>query len=299
MSSNQPVPTRRMKVVNKLRKLIEINLFEHVPNSDQKSQQYGTRIYILFLIVCLIVFLFYTIISTETITQTIFNPSQSTYTQIFESLSSDTRVSLRCPCSSISIRYQELISPVNILMHEVCSSQLLDNEWLSFLETVGYLQYLHEIPLEDMRDYGASFFSNLRSLCFIANTTLQDHLSRFYNEELISSYVLRQNEFESQIQQLVLEFRRILSTDAVRIIDLILAVWHGNQYVSGYFTNWKYELRPDYRSRLNPIPSKPVIHADNCSCAASFGCFRNAFIRDIYSHEIFNIPGMMIGCKFE
>lgn len=159
------------------------------------------------------------------------------------------------------------------------------------------IQYSNYRPYEDHRKYGASFYVNLQLLCSLVNNTVRNSLKRFYSTQMISLNVLSREKFLVEFSQILEELRRQASRDALRTLHLIRGVWYGNQYISGYFTNWKFEIRPDYNSTLTPIPTRPVFINGNCSCATSSNCFERTFFRDLYTNELFIVPGMFVGCK--
>ncbi|CAF3397927.1 unnamed protein product [Rotaria sp. Silwood1] len=181
-------------------------------------------------------------------------------------------------------------------MHQVCSSMFMNYDWLKLFQMPYELQHILDRPITDNRKYGASFYLNLKSLCLLANTTIKEYQNQFYDQQLISSHLMNRNEFEFKLNKTIDELRRKMSVDAIRILEVTRVIMHGNQYVSGYFTSWQYQIRPDYTMPLYPVPSQPVLHGANCSCATSSQCFENAFFIDWYTDEIFFVPGILIGC---
>ncbi|CAF4170249.1 unnamed protein product, partial [Rotaria sp. Silwood2] len=180
-------------------------------------------------------------------------------------------------------------------MHQICSSMFMNNEWLKLFQMPYELQYQFDRPITDIRQYGASFYLNLKSLCILANTTIQEYQNQFYDQQLISSDLMNRIEFEFKFNKTIDKLRRTISVDVIRMLEVTRGIMHGNQYVSAYFTNWQYQIRSDYRMPLYPIPSRPVLHGVDCSCAQSSQCFENAFFTDWYTDEIFFVPGMLIG----
>lgn len=285
-----------------LRKYIKLlwnfNLFEQHGKSDVKSQQYGTRIYIVLLIVGIVCFLLYSLINIQTATVTVVQPSLAQYSKLVSTFTDENNMNLYCPCSTISISYEQISTVTVLKLHEICDNEIVNPASFSFYQYPYEMQFQFRSPLVDNRRYGASFYANLKSLCLLSNQTVQSRINRFLRTQMISSNLLHRSRFALEFNQISSGFRRQASADILRTLQLITSIWHGNQYISGYFTNWRFEIRSDYRSSSNPIPTLPVIINDNCSCATSMNCFTQAFFRNTSMNGIFFIPGMKIGCKY-
>ena len=61
--------------------------------------------------------------------------------------------------------------------------------------------------------------------------------------------------------------------------------------MSVYSLNWIYSPRYDLNMSSYQIPTKPIGHGGNCSCAISSSCIESVFIND----QI--IPGFLVGCS--
>lgn len=87
--------------------------------------------YVLILVSILILFLLNSL-DTKTITQTVRTPSLIDYTKL-QQLYPNT---LKCSCSKTIIPYQTFVSFFPIL-HQICTSDLINNEWLFILQMLA------------------------------------------------------------------------------------------------------------------------------------------------------------------
>ena len=65
---------------------------------------------------------------------------------IFEKLNNKYRDTLSCPCSTISMRYDAILSH-NIKFHPICSSIFISQQWIEAL----YLTNASQYPMVDFR----------------------------------------------------------------------------------------------------------------------------------------------------
>jgi hypothetical protein len=111
--------------------LINLNMFTrsafHVSVDRITFERYGrwsTRLYAILLIASLTVIVLHTAVRPQILTHTYNSPPLSTYQNLLRT-HSDT---LRCPCSTISTRYDRFIK-IQPVFHEVCYSRFASEEW--------------------------------------------------------------------------------------------------------------------------------------------------------------------------
>jgi len=108
-------------------------------------------IHLLYLIVCLYMLFYITLIKMESKTVVISDITPD----IFTKLTSEYSQSLSCPCTTSTILYKNFVSN-NIIMHPVCSSDFVDKQWIEGLylanrtyynawdfRTIGFSQVSH------------------------------------------------------------------------------------------------------------------------------------------------------------
>ncbi|CAF3033768.1 unnamed protein product [Rotaria sp. Silwood2] len=135
-------------------------------------------------------------LSTQTVIITVSNPSLIVYNDL-QVLYSNT---LKCPCSTMTIPYNTFIS-LSPILHQVCSSDLVNNPWLSILKTAT-----NRWASLDWRNIASSQFELLLDLCQLANKTIDDAVRRFILQSFITSNVLTEIDFNSQLNATLNQF---------------------------------------------------------------------------------------------
>ena len=98
------------------------------------------------------------------------------------------------------VPYKEFIflSPI---LHEVCSSDLISNEWISLLRKVTT-----ENNSPDWRNTASLQFQLLSDLCNLANRTIEDAVQRFISQSFIASTILTEVDFNVQLNTILDQF---------------------------------------------------------------------------------------------
>ncbi|CAF1661282.1 unnamed protein product, partial [Adineta ricciae] len=113
----------------------QLNLFKSASNrtrNDIKQQLITTRLFLILFINFILIFLLYYSFKTQTITMIEHNPLLNTYKNL-QTIHSST---LRCPCSKMAMPYKTFTS-LSPTFHQICSSDLVDESWISLLTTAG------------------------------------------------------------------------------------------------------------------------------------------------------------------
>ncbi len=89
---------------------------------DEQQQRIYTRVYVVLFISCLSVLLFYTVVIERSVTKTHMRPSVMDYEHLLK-LYSD---GVNCPCTRISIPYNEFVIELRInAFHQACSTNVI------------------------------------------------------------------------------------------------------------------------------------------------------------------------------
>ena len=171
----------------------------------------------------LFILLLFTSLSTQTITISVSNPSLTTYSDL-QVLHSDT---LKCPCSTVAIPYQKLVS-FSPILHQVCSSDFVDDRWLSILEESG-----NRYMSTDWRNLMASQFPLLSDLCQLANNTMHDAINRFLRQSFVASSVLTEIDLNTQLNA---TFNQIFQSTTVYfgfLVDIVQLLMQVDQPFMG------------------------------------------------------------------
>ena len=155
------------------------------------------------------VLILFTSLETEIITTTASNPSVTTYNSL-QKLYPNT---LRCPCSSTTIPYEQFLT-LSPTLHQVCSSDFITDSWLTILQNAV------DYNAEDWRNRAYSQFQLLSNLCQLAKDTIDDAVHRFIVQSLVVANVLSESEFNIQLNATLDQF--FLST--IRSFDSLINI---------------------------------------------------------------------------
>lgn len=204
----------------------DLNLFK-TSNQDEhhlRIERWSTRLYIPLLFIVLLILLFYTILETHSEQIQIRNPTLSTYLSLYEK-SPD----LKCPCTEISISYEKFLE-LSPLFHQVCSSDLITDEWISFLYDP------EKTPLRYPADFRATAFNEfqiLRELCSLSITAILDGIETLYKSELISGELLNEKLFQAQVEADISASQTIIMSDFTRSFSFTRNFIVGNALLTG------------------------------------------------------------------
>ncbi len=266
--------------------LIALNLFYNRRKSSVstiKKEVRATRLYVLLFTSIFLLLLLYNILDEETITVNVQQPTQTTYEQLFSSYAS----SLQCPCTQISIPYRSFVE-MSTTLHQVCSSSFVQTMWIESIFGNGDWSNItiNEFPIR-----GAVYFLVLQSLCTIANGSITTAFPYFLDQQIITSQVIPKKQLLYQINSDIEQLQSSFSNDLISIIQFARDSTQGNQLMSVYSLDWVFSPRYNLNMSYYIIPTRPVSHGQNCSCATSSTCTEPVFV----SGQI--IPGFVLGCS--
>ncbi|CAF3985031.1 unnamed protein product [Rotaria sordida] len=281
------------------RTIHNFNLFPSDKKNDLEKERIGiiaTRLYIFLTLVGLIILGFYTSFSKRGHTFTVEWPSLLQ----FEELHSMHSSTLNCPCSRFSMSYARIMS-LSPRYHSICSSEYLEEHWLSYFGQV-------ELDIEsilllstDFRITGQSFFDLMRILCETSRETVEHALRIFQSNRLVTMNALSRSQFNIETMTRMKQFEKRTITSFVDLIELVRSSIQTNQLADVTWTNVgplsqynnetsKWSFR--FRSRN--------FYANSCSCAVSNQCTRSVgfyFQTDtIRSQPNITVPGLVLGC---
>lgn len=315
MSSNEDIPiVLNLIHTNRWQKfkliILNFNIFNNVQSVNNEweitTERLSTRLFFLFLFITIIILFVYTIITPNILRQTIPQPSQTLYENLF-TLYSD---SLQCPCSQTSITYSSFIS-INPIFHPVCQSDFISRDWLEFLSNDNQSYYLNF----DFRATGSNQFQLLTFLCQLANESFNlAQTNLIEGSTLISMQLISKTSLLAQADALIKEFSSISPNSFVRLINLIRGLIAGNKLVPIIPTLIMYKIYPNFA--ILPYPYEvlsddgyyPTTNGSGCFCNQQVTCSSpSGFYQDTMlteSWDIFDlmykntaqIPGLFTGC---
>jgi hypothetical protein len=223
---------------------LELNVFkENRPGENElRRQRWSTRLYIPILLIAMLILLVYTILQVESIQIQIENPSLTTYTDLYK-----TYTNVKCPCNDISIEHKEFLQ-LSPLFHQVCSSDLISEEWIDFLfdKQTTTLRYA-----ADFRTTAFNQFQLLQELCQLSGIAINDGLETLYQSQLISGELLDRDLFNAQVEADILSFQTITNSDFLRSLMFMRSFMDGNELIPAVETD--YTLVIEFQN-INNLP---------------------------------------------
>ena len=264
-----------------------MNLFESTKTStDPKSQQTEkimSKIFIITFITCFVTLLAYTSTATHAKTFTVLTPSLQEFNHLYRQYSQ----SLSCACTEISTAHQVFIQ-ISYSLHEVCSSFYTTDQWIIYLRQMGLM-----FIVTDFRAFGTQLFQALRSLCLLAEESIQISLKQFYSDSHIAAFVIPENFLRSQSETIIQQFITSTTNTFLLSLRLVSNTTQANALFSALFTN--YYLKVSLANLY--VNSEGLVYDDRCSCSYSSQCTTRAiiFLNDSYE-SVWHVPGMYRGC---
>ncbi len=120
--------------------IINVNLYKTTSTDeiDLRQQRIHTKIYLILFISCLSVLLFYTAIIERSITKTQTMPSIDDYKYLMDVYADN----LNCPCTRISIPYNEFVTELRVsAFHQACTTKLIQNALAAGNHTQFHLNF--------------------------------------------------------------------------------------------------------------------------------------------------------------
>ncbi|CAF1440027.1 unnamed protein product [Adineta steineri] len=308
-------PNFFMTCIRKFGQFIKrLNLFKAADRrmeADIKQQKISTYVYLTLLTGSFFILL-YTSWSTDVVIKTDPNPSLTTY----KKLEAMCLKKFECSCSNTILPYEKfiLLSPI---FHQICSSDLITDEWISLLRdvTTGY-----DSP--DWRNIAHSHFHLLSDLCKLANTTIEDAIQRLLLQSFIVSNVLTENDFNIQLNATLNEFFRStiiyfsLLLKTVKILTQIdqlysVPMTHIKLYQEDENLVGKFTIDNNQRLKASQVTFRLIgprnVNSTSfaCICATDTDCQYSFGIYDVDNgwsvHPTFflryTVPGLVFGCS--
>ena len=272
----------------KLKEYIQnLNIFSSVPPSTDEyeieTQRISTRFFFIIFSALLTNLLLYTVLIKVTKTVTVEQPTLVEYAYLNSSYSQ----SLTCPCSNMSISYENFLN-VDYTQHQVCSSIFVDQVWIEYLR-MG--QLIATLQRTDFRWTSPYTFQALRTICNLINDTIADQLIQFYSNKYVTASVVPQTLFESQTKTLIYQFQSSLTKKFLFSLAMIRDITQVNALVTLLQSNYILFKRPG----VSKVSLGTGIRIP-CSCSSSFACIRQSIIHYNGSHKAFVIPQFYSGC---
>ena len=191
----------------------------------------------------------YTITKSDPQTIVVYHPTVS----MFEQLALTNHSSLSCPCTTISIPYENFVH-VDTIVHPICSTSPyvvdLDDEWLKLAFDGNNHSY--RWPMDVRKTFTASW-TFIRSFCIHSQLILHDALSVFNATSLATGKALTRGYILSAVVATLNQLQITAPASLVRTLATISQTASSNLFVSAWDTNFAGQL-----SRLETAPEQSV-----------------------------------------
>ncbi|CAF4659002.1 unnamed protein product, partial [Rotaria sp. Silwood2] len=217
-----------------------------------------------------------------------------------------------CRCSQMSFPYKEFFS-FNPQFHQVCSSDLISEEWVSSLFNVTTSNYY---PL-DFRLMASPQFQVLSALCRIVRNIVYDALNEFSATVFLSPRALSPTIFDTYTGTLVDQFKKTTLENFRTLNGFISSIIDESRFISALRTNFYTISVPgsdNYATFSSIYPQKvnltqsPFMPSNTCRCDQTSNCIYPAGIynqskaiipNEAFSNDaslLFVVPGFQVGC---
>ncbi|CAF1108368.1 unnamed protein product [Rotaria sp. Silwood1] len=294
---------------NRLMHLIKtLNFYDTDNELSLFEQLLSTRVYVVSLLITLFITISFASIIPQTRLITVSLPSPNN----FEKLADSYRSTIICHCSQATMYHKELFS-FNPQFHQVCSSNLIDEEWFSSLFNTLTNNYY---PL-DFRLMASAQFQILSLLCRISRQTIYDALSDFYTTSFFSARALTRAVYNDYMITLFQQFNTTTLTNHRIYNNFISSIIDEHRFISALRTNFytrsipdsdKYETFPAIYPKNVNLTQSSFISNGICRCDQTSSCIYPAGIynqskviipNEVFIHDAslqFVVPGFQVGC---
>lgn len=255
-----------------IRWLSQLNLFESNAIDDYsiKLQRRSTRVYIIVLLIALLLLSIYGLFRNETTYIEIQNPTINVYEQLQD------RYTLECPCSDVSISFQQIVGLVPTY-HEICFSDFVTQRWFEYLFDVSKIASYFPV---DFRTSATYQFQLLAILCRLSIQAIEDGLRSFFDTEFITRQLLSKSVFSVQVQTDIDNFklnapnefsysldflRHFLISDALLPATETMSIFYLTQSI-----NQSWFARVDFDGFVSSNYICNCYHSPMCNATAGF-----------------------------
>ncbi|CAF4230900.1 unnamed protein product, partial [Adineta steineri] len=281
-------------------KIITFNLYNKY-SRDPIRVYHGvlaTRLYIILLLVSICIIILFSYSSNQVFNETITNPSEEEYVKLEEKYSA----TLTCPCTQISIPYQDLIT-TQVKYHQICTSDFIQPWWYQ-----SFLPYnSSDDDKTDFLSFAPSYFQTLETFCDIAKIIGNNEINRFLTTTFVHGQILTNDSFYSQINSLINTFIELTKNEYLYRMSLTNGLLHSNQYLSHTTTSTMFNTvlrewsNEEYTIEI-VIDALYTVNASNdtCYCVLDSTCNidHNLFVNTGSALSIvWGLDGIQGGCS--
>jgi hypothetical protein len=168
------------------------------------------------------------------------------------------------------------------------------NQWREALTTnLDNMSYF--LSIGDYRPHFSAHLQFLSGLCHQSIKHVNDAVRSFNSTSLVSTRLLSQSSFNTQLSNLLYQIEVNAPADFARTLQLTQAINHGNKLMTVYGSNYKLVARQNRTNNFTVLYTLPVSYhgPTNCSCGLQSECLTQAAFT--WPHYI-AVKGFFIGC---
>ena len=280
--------------------ILTLNLFPSDNENDVEEHSIGvitTRLYILFLFSGIIVLAFCTSLFKHTQMHTIVSPTINEFERLHALYKGSN---LACTCTHHSLSFGRIVS-ISPRYHPICSSQFVEQTWLSYFDLQEIKENSTLFLTIDFRLNGLSFFNFTDALCRTAKETVDNAIHSFRYRRFVTIHTLSRTEFNNEVRIRLKRFQQQTKTSFINLIELIRSSIQTNNLVTDVSTNADIKvIKSNQTSKFISKLFYRKLNNRSCSCASSFQCTRpQGFylqLDDRSNDPKIVIPGLVMGC---
>ncbi|CAF0920912.1 unnamed protein product [Adineta steineri] len=263
---------------------------------DLRTQIISTRVFLGCLFVSLFILAIYTSQVPINTIVTIRSPSLDQYSRIYSQYSQ----SLSCPCTTISLTYDQFVNVRVARFHQICQSIYITTAWTLLIDDS---QWHRAIFFEDFRQLGGRFFQTLASSCALSQELITEELIKFSASRFVTNDVMASNLFYSQFESYIQSFISSTKRSFKRSIQLIRELTEGNVLFTGILSNLRFNMVVNGTENVFLTINYTTFmdNSPNCSCQQTPTCVAPSSVFYDVSYAAkpvirFTVPGIMRGC---
>ena len=289
----------------------DFNLFRN-PNKRAEDelalQRIATRAFALLSSSTLIVLITYSSLQNMTHTITIENPIMDQVNSLYLQYPQSTR----CPCTTLSNKYEDFILLQPMSLHPVCASVFLipTSQWSTIdypaVRVGGHLRRSVYPGIDDFRHIASPFFQVVNSLCQMSEQAISVKLLTFRSAAFITPNLIFYQPFNVQTSQFISQFIEDAARSFTNTLFLNNNMTRGNMLFSALlsdsvfteYPNYHYDVTEysyvyDYDVRDQVYNSS--IDGTECDCETTAWCVQQAVVYELDgTTPLFRIPGKSV-----
>jgi hypothetical protein len=168
------------------------------------------------------------------------------------------------------------------------------NKWREAL-TFGLDNIFESLPIGDHRPYFSSHLQLLSGLCQHAIKHVNDTVRSFTSMPFVTSRLLSQSSFDTQLSNLLYQSEANLPTVFTRALQLVHGINDGKTLTTVHGGNYEHIIHPNRFSNPRILYSRSITYrgSTNCTCGLQSNCvIQAAFLWPSFAP----VKGLFIGC---